>query len=225
VTSFPPTLARTMLALFRAAHSFRSTYSGDGAAWEKSARQAVLNECVSPDSYRSAILAGQSSTRYQVDGLFECRDGLVCCEWKAHSSSPPRSDLLGFVAATADIDSARRRDWGESVFRVFGGPIVAGSSLRRLAAHHGIVLLDLHTWPSPVLTDPAVRWTLTVGPTAEEVESLATLTAAMGAGLPLAAGSLETAMRLHDRWSDCLWEEIESDQGAFETWIMQDVAA
>lgn len=225
MTSLPPTLARTMLALFRAAHSFRSTQDGGGAEWEARARQAVLKESVSPDSYRSSVLTGASSTRYQIDALFECQDGLVCCEWKAHSGSPPRSDLLWFIAATTDIGLSRRRERDGSVFRVFGGPVVAGRSLRRLAAYHGIVLLDLRLWPSAVLADRCVRWTLTVGPTAGEIESLIALTAAMGTRPPLAAGSLETAMRLHDRWSDCLWEEFDSSPGAFETWIMGDLAA
>ena len=132
---YAPTLAHASAAVFRAAQQFRSEGHSGGSRWERTAAEAVSEAGRHRTSCRSETMLGRSGSRYQTDSVFECVEGVVFAEWKAHQDSPPRSSLLSFIASTDDIFDACPRQ--EPMLRMFGGPVRLGTAHRTLAAWWG----------------------------------------------------------------------------------------
>jgi hypothetical protein len=179
-----------------------------------------------------------SGLRHQTDAAIECVDAHVIGEWKAYRAAVGKNEVLRFKAATDDLyDSLVELRPRLPVLRLLGIGGDASPELRWYAARHGICLVERTRWPAPVLADMSLPWGDAAGPSRIDRQRLAWLTRPLQQVYPrLADGSLrlprrlpdaaiEALLSIHDLWSDRLWDLVEGQPGAFESYIDAIVAA
>ena len=199
-----------------------------GSVWEELvadhlAHRGVHVESV-PGGYRVLGFSSVSGLMHQVDATLACTNAIVIAEWKAYRGTLPKNELLRFKASTDDyFMSFGSSGLTQPVFRVFGGIGSASDSLRRYAAVHGIALIEQERWPLSVLISEEVVWpgALTAAPSFSDRKALAwgvrpmqhvMCPQASGGFLfprPESAARVTSFLRLHDHWSDRLWEVVD----------------
>jgi hypothetical protein len=190
----PTTLADLCRSLFLIGHlHVRSGQAGDGAAFEKRARQ-FLDDIGLPDARGFRVLGRRSCSGlyHQLDEQTRSDDALVVAEWKAYRGRIPKNDLLRFKAATDDYWFGTRPGWRAPIVRVFGGTGTVSEEMRAYAAQWGIIMITPDRWPVPVLCDRSLAWRAGgLAPvSAVDYRSLASLVRPMAAVLkPLCDGS------------------------------------
>ncbi len=166
-----------------------------------------------------------SGLGHQVDGTIACKNAIIISEWKAHEGTVPKNDLLRFKAVTDDY----YQGMGSAVpvrdlFRVFGGRALVNDELRRYGAINGISVIDRHRWPAAFLGDAWIMFDILDidGPSREERAHLHWLSRPLqkvmarrsdGSYLipaPPTELQMQTALGVHDRWSDRLWEAVDA---------------
>ena len=209
-----------------------------GWRWEQRvagylARRGVPVETL-PGGYQLFGHVSLSSLKHQIDGTIDCDDAIVIGEWKAFKGKIPKNELLRFKAATDDYfmalgDQAPKRP----VVRIFGGTGEASDSIRSYAYHHGIVLVENGMWPVPTLTADNSFWQRSEvgGPGASDRTHLGwaarpfqkVLAAQTGGAFvfpkPPVKAKIEALMRLHEYWSNELWNQMDYEPGRFESMV------
>ena len=211
-----------------------------GRIWEEAvavqlARRGIPVESV-PGGYRVLGFFSLSGLMHQVDATLSCTDAIVLAEWKAYRGAFPKNDLLRFKAATDDYYMTfGTAGLTRPVFRIFGGIGSATDDLRRYAALHGIALIEGDRWPLPMLACSEFVWPgePTTGPSVYEQRALAwgvrplqrvMCPQASGGFLlprPESPARIESFLRLHEHWSDQLWDVVDLDFGGPEEMLSQ----
>ena len=199
-----------------------------GRVWEDAVRErfavrGIPVESV-PGGCRVLGFMSLSGLPHQVDSTFACSDAIVLAEWKAYGGILPKNELLRFKAATDDYYMAfGAAGLSKPVFRLFGGIGEASHELRRYAALHGIALIERDRWPLPILASSECIWPGNPGggPSANERRALAWGVRPMQRVLrphpcggfllprPQSAARVDSFLRLHEHWSDRLWEDVD----------------
>ena len=161
---------------------------------------------------------------HQVDATLSCADAIVLAEWKAYGGPFPKNEVLRFKAATDDYYmSFGTVGLSRPVFRLFGGIGNASDTVRQYAALHGIALIESDRWPLPTLVSDEFVWPgePADGPSMEDRMALAWGARPLQLVMrPQASGSfllprpeskarVESFLRLHDNWSDRLWDAVD----------------
>ena len=195
----------------------------EDAVAERLAERGIPVESV-PGGYRVLGFMSLSGLLHQVDSTLSCSDAIILAEWKAYRGSFPKNELLRFKAATDDYYMAfGAAGLSRSVFRVFGGIGEASCELRSYAALHGIALIERDRWPLPILASTECIWPSNpVGaPSGNEQKALAwgvrslqrVLRPHSSGGFllprPQSTARVDAFLRLHEYWSDRLWEDID----------------
>ena len=206
-----------------------------GWVWEEAittrlAERGVPVESV-PGGYRVLGFLSLSGLMHQVDATLACTDAIVLAEWKAYGGTFPKNELLRFKAATDDYYmSFGKAGLSRPVFRLFGGIGSASNDLRRYAALHGIALMESDRWPLPILACTEFVWPGDPGtrPSVYEQRALAwgvrplqrvMYPQSSGGFLlprPESAARIDSFLRLHEYWSDQLWDAMDLDLGGPE---------
>lgn len=219
-----------------------------GRLWEEQVAACLLRcgvpvECV-PGGYRVLGHVSLSGLAHQVDATFGCTDAVVLAEWKAHRGALPKNELLRFKAVTDDYYMAFGHGRpSRPVLRLFGGTGMASDNLRAYAALHGIALIERERWPLPFLASDDFVWPdgPTAGPSDDDRRSLSwgarplqqVLVPQHGGGYlfprPASPSRIGAILRLHDYWSDRLWDAMDSgfdefDKMVAEAWGLRKVA-
>ena len=202
--------------------------AGRGQVWEDAvarrlAERGIPIESV-PGGYRVLGFMSLSGLLHQVDSTLACSDAIILAEWKAYCGALPKNELLRFKAATDDYFMAlEQAGLSRPIFRVFGGIGEASYELRCYAALHGIALIERDRWPLPILASTECIWpgSPSDGPSGNEQEALAwgvrplqrVLRPQRSGGFliprPQSGARLDSILRLHEHWSDRLWEEVD----------------
>ena len=199
-----------------------------GRVWEDAVAERLSERGIPvesvPGGYRVLGFMSLSGLLHQVDSTFVCSDAIVLAEWKAYRGTLPKSELLRFKAATDDYYMTfGAAGLSKPVFRLFGGIGEASYQLRRYAALHGIALIERDRWPLPVLASTECIWpgNPAGGPSGDDQEALAwgvrplqrVLRPQPSGGFllprPQPAARLDSFLRLHEHWSDRLWEDVD----------------
>jgi hypothetical protein len=164
-----------------------------------------------------------SGLRHQTDAAIDCADAHVIGEWKSYRGAVPKNEMLRFKAASDDIyDSLLEHRPRLPVLRLFGVRGDASRDLRWYAARHGITLVERSRWPSPLLADIGLPWPPGQGPGRIDRNRLAWLSrplqrvypqqpdGSLRLQRPLPAAAVDVLLDLHDRWSERLWEALDS---------------
>ena len=211
-----------------------------GRIWEEAvamqlAQRGIPIESV-PGGYRVLGFFSLSGLMHQVDATLSCTDAIVIAEWKAYGGTFPKNELLRFKAATDDYYmSFGTFGLSRPVFRLFGGIGNASDDLRRYAALHGIALIESDRWPLPILSCSEFVWPgePATGPSVYEKRALAwgarplqrvMCPQASGGFLlprPESAARIESFLRLHEYWSDQLWDVVDLKLGGPEEMLSQ----
>ena len=214
--------------------------SGRGQFWEDAVAERLAERGIPvesvPGGYRVLGFMSLSGLLHQVDSTLSCSDAIVLAEWKAYRGALPKNELLRFKAATDDYFMALgAAGLSRPVFRVFGGIGEASYELRRYAALHGIALIERDRWPMPILASTECIWTgnRADGPSGNEQEALAwgvrplqrVLRPHPSGGFlmprPQSGARVDSILRLHEHWSDRLWEEIDLELSGPEWMLVQ----
>lgn len=176
-----------------------------------------------PGGVRIFGIVPASGLRHQTDAAITCADAYVLGEWKSYRGSVPKNEVLRFKAATDDLyDSISLSNPRRPVLRLFGVAGDASVELRSYAARHGIALVERTRWPAPVLADPLIEWKWEEGPSADDRRRLQWLSrplqdvyprlpdGSLRLPKPLPYSAVQELMALQDRWSDRLWDVVES---------------
>lgn len=195
----------------------------EDAVAERLAERGIPVESV-PGGYRVLGFISLSGLLHQVDSTLACSDAHVIAEWKAYRGTLPKNELLRFKAATDDYYMAfGAAGLSRPVFRLFGGIGEASCELRRYAAMHGIVLIERDRWPLPILASTECAWpgNRAGGPSVSEQIALAWGVRPMqrvicphpsGGFLlprPPSLARVDSVLRLHEYWSDRLWDDLD----------------
>lgn len=229
------TIASLCLELFVLAQKENSDVNGAarGRMWEMAVAAMLADRGIAiesvPGGYRVLGFLSLSQLMHQVDATLSCTDAIILAEWKAYSGAFPKNELLRFKAATDDFYmSFGTVGRSHPVVRLFGGIGTASNELRQYAALHGIVLMEIDRWPLPVLASNEVIWpgALTACPSVHEQKALSwgarpmqrvMRPQASGGFLvprPKSAARIESLLRLHEYWSDRLWEAVDLELGS-----------
>ena len=229
------TFASLCLELFVLAQKETGDVNGvaGGRKWEMAVAAMLANRGIAiesvPGGYRILGFLSLSRLMHQVDATLCCTDAIVLAEWKAYSGAFPKNELLRFKAATDDYYmSFGAVGQSRPVVRLFGGIGTAPIELRRYAALHGIVLLEIDRWPLPVLASNEMIWpgAPTACPSVHEQRALlwgvrpmqrVMRPQASGSFLvprPKSAARIDSLLRLHEHWSDRLWEAVDLELGS-----------
>ena len=209
-----------------------------GYAWERRIAEYVVSECLPveslPGGFRVFGHMSMSGLSHQIDASFDCADALVIGEWKAHVNEIPKNEILRFKAVTDDffmaMGNARPK---RPIMRVFGGKGHVSEPLRSYAVLHGITLIEPYRWPTPVLASDDLIWPdLRIqGPVKEDRDRLGMFSRSLQEVLvPQSGGNyllprpwntarISAALKVHDFWSDRLWESIDGRPGLFEEMV------
>jgi hypothetical protein len=198
-----------------------------GARWEWRIAE-LLGKCGYPveglpGGVRIFGVVPASGLRHQTDAAITCTDAHILGEWKSYRGSVPKNEVLRFKAATDDLyDSIALSNPRRPVLRLFGVAGDASAELRAYAARHGIALVERTRWPAPVLADPSVSWGWVEGPSAEDVRRLRWLSrplqnvyprlpdGSLSLPRPLPPSAITELLAIQDRWSNRLWDVVES---------------
>jgi hypothetical protein len=198
-----------------------------GARWESSiatelALQGYPVESV-PGGIRVFGVLPASGLRHQTDAAVDCVDAHVIGEWKSYRGAVPKNEMLRFKAASDDIyDALLEHRPRQPVLRLFGVRGDGSRELRWYAARHGIALVERSRWPAPMLADVATPWPPGEGPGRIDRSRLAWLSrplqqvypqlpdGALRLERPLPLAAVQSLLDLHDRWSERLWEALDS---------------
>lgn len=174
-----------------------------------------------------------SGLHHQTDAAINCKEAYVIGEWKAYTAPVPKNEVLRFKAVTDDLyDAMGENIPRRPVLRLFGIAGDASPELRWYAARHGITLVERSRWPAPVLARYDMPWPAGDGPSQIDRRRLAWLSRPLQDVYPrLPDGSLRLPRRLpdpaissllaiQDRWSERLWELIDSQPGTFEQYAI-----
>ena len=203
-----------------------------GRAWEDAVAERLADRGIPgesvPGGYGVLGFMSLSGLAHQVDSAFACSDAIILAEWKAYRGALPQNELLRFKAATDDYYMAfGSAGKSKPVFRLFGGVGVATDELRRFAALHGIALIERERWPVPILVSSECDWPgrHVGGPSANDQRALAWAARPMqrviyrrpsGGFLlprPPSKARIDSVLRLHERWSDQLWNDVDFELG------------
>ena len=214
--------------------------SGRGQVWEDAVAERLAGRGIPvesvPGGYRVLGFMSLSGLLHQVDSTLSCLDAIVLAEWKAYRGAWPKNELLRFKAATDDYFMALgAAGLSRPVFRVLGGIGKASYELRRYAALHGIAIIERDRWPLPILASTECIWpgNLADGPSLNEQEALAwgvrplqrVLRPHRSGGFlmprPQSGARVDSILRLHEHWSDRLWEEIDLELSGPEWMLVQ----
>jgi hypothetical protein len=208
-----------------------------GSRWEQRIADHFGGRCVP-----SAVFPGGctvlghfslSGLNHQIDATLGCTNALVISEWKAHSGTLPKNELLRFKAVTDDyFMSIARSGPTLPIMRVLCATGAISTNLRVYAALHGILLIEPSRWPSAVLASDRRIWPgRDTGPGDCERGRIAWLSRPLQSTLqscpdgsfiipkPPSEAMIEAALLAHDRWSERLWESIDMTPGAFESYL------
>jgi hypothetical protein len=185
-----------------------------------------------PGGVRVYGVVPTSGLRHQTDAVVDCADAHVIGEWKAYSGAVPKNEVLRFKAATDDLyESIIELRPRIDVLRLFGVCGDASNELRWYAARHGICLVERTRWPAPVLADVTLPWGDLVGPGSIDRSRLRWLSRPLQKVYPrmpdgslrlprrLPDSAVEALLGIHDRWSDRLWDLVESRPSMFEDYV------
>ena len=211
-----------------------------GRVWEDAVAERLAGRGIPvesvPGGYRVLGFMSLSGLPHQVDSTLSCTDAIILAEWKAYRGTFPKNELLRFKAATDDYYMAfGAADLSKPVFRVFGGIGEASYELRSYAALHGIALLERDRWPLPILASTERIWPGSpVGaPSGNEQKALAwgvrplqrVLRPHPSGGFllprPQSVARVDAFLRLHEHWSDRLWEDIDLELAGPEWMLLQ----
>lgn len=164
-----------------------------------------------------------SGLKHQTDAAIDCVDAHVIGEWKSYRGEVPKNEVLRFKAASDDVyDALLEHCPRRPVLRVFGVRGDASRDLRWYAARHGIALVERSRWPASVLADVGLPWPPGEGPARIDRSRLAWLSrplqrvypqlpdGSLRLERPLPPAAVEALLTLHDRWSERLWDSLDS---------------
>lgn len=215
-------LASLCLDLFLLGHAHvEAGQAGEGFAFERRVRRHL--DAIGLPNARGFRVFGHRSISglyHQLDEQTACHDSLVIGEWKAYSGQIPKNDLLRFKAATDDYWLAEPEHVSIPVVRVFGGTGSVTESMRRYAAHWGIILLTPERWPIPSLCDQDLLWADgdLDGPSAPDLRTMTNLIRPMSDLLALQAdgswrippmanaADMATRLGVWENWSEWAWK-------------------
>lgn len=199
-----------------------------GRIWEEAVAERLGERGIPvesvPGGYRVLGFMSLSGLLHQVDSTLACSDAIILAEWKAYRGALPKNDLLRFKAATDDYYMAfGAAGLSKPVFRLFGGIGEASYELRRYAALHGIAIIERDRWPLPILASNECVWpgNAAAGPSVHEQNALAwgvrplqrVICVQPSGGFflpqPQSAARVDSLLRLHEHWSDELWEVVD----------------
>jgi len=211
-----------------------------GRAWEDAVAERLADRGIPvesvPGGYRILGFMSLSGLLHQVDSTLACSDAIVLAEWKAYRGALPKNELLRSKAATDDYYMAfGTAGLSRPVFRLFGGIGEASYDLRCYAALHGIVLIERDRWPLPILASTECTWPCgrAGGPSGNEQKALAWGVRPMqrvmcphpsGGFLlprPRSLARVDSILRLHEYWSDRLWDDIDLELAGPEWMVLQ----
>ena len=214
--------------------------TGRGRVWEDAVAERLAERGVPvesvPGGYRVLGFMSLSGLAHQVDSTLACSDAIILAEWKAYRGALPKNELLRFKAATDDYFMAfGAAGLSRPVFRLFGGIGEASYELRRYAALHGIALIERDLWPLPILVSTECIWpgNRAGGPSGNEQKALAWAVRPMQRVIcPHPSGEfllprspslarVDSVLRLHEYWSDQLWDDIDFELGDPERMLFQ----
>lgn len=209
-----------------------------GARWEQRIADHLAGLCVPAEAFPGgcSVLGhfSLSGLHHQIDTTLGCKNAVVIGEWKAHTGTLPKNELLRFKAVTDDyFMNIAGRGPTLPIMRVLCCTGKASDNLRVYAAIHGILLIEPSRWPSAVLAgDPSIWPTHDAVPSDCERRRIAWLSRPLQKALvprtdgsflipkPASLAAIEAALLLHDQWSARLWDSIDLKPGQFESYLL-----